>query len=211
MHKMITTCVIGRGESLKDISKIDGNISHTIISNNFDRESNNLDIVNFMKGKKNISMICRGNEQMSNKNTYELLDIKKCVLNVFEKEFKEDKSAAHKKGTMHMYGVECQCLPDSILNDSIDGKGSFPTTGMLAVVYAINALKSNNVYIIGIDCYDSEYFNGMKATDVQKNIKGKKMKEFLYSITNKYPDVNFFIYSYANFDLTKFSDNVKVM
>jgi|TARA_Y100000361_G_C11130330_1_gene328511 hypothetical protein len=68
----------------------------------------------------------------------------------------------------------------------------YPTSGMAAFAYATLDMNKKNIYLIGMDFYDSNtYFNGDEARCHDR--ERQEMKTFLDKFTKQNKDKNFFI------------------
>jgi hypothetical protein len=185
--------ILGRGTSLKKLSVYDSIEDQNIsIINNFNYELDLDYIKDFLKGRSVTQFINRETASFLKKEHYINFNIK-CVLNVLHKEY----SKSPIKSIFEQNNIVTQCLPDSILDFSKDGKGGFPTTGILSIIYSTVVLNEKNIYIVGIDFYDTNYNSGRISKDYQ-NQKGLIMKDFLFKHIQKTPDVNYKICTDSN-------------
>ena len=211
--KDLSVCVVGRGKSLEKINIINpDDIDISLIVNSFNKESENKDVYNFLNKTKNIFILSRSNESISNKSVYEKLNAEKCVFNVWKDEFLRKQSAIEKRRLLKPYGIKCEYMPDKMKEDALEnGKKNYPTSGTLAILYAILALNANKISIIGIDCYEQPYFDGPKLRKVQTEKRPNKMKQYICNLTRKYYDIEYRIYSYADFSNIEFENNVELV
>ncbi len=109
-------------------------------------------------------------------------------------------------------GLKMHYLPEHLEKDAINANN----TGMIAIVYAVKALKKKNVYLAGFDFYEDDYLTGslleyMKTeSDVEHNRKaGEKMKDFLVDFMSCHYQTRFYVISNANLDIKL--DNVTLV
>ena len=178
--------ILGRGTSLKKLS-VYNNIEDKSVSiiNNFNHELELDYIKDFLKGKSITQFINRESASFLTPQHYSNFNID-CVLNVLKDEYNQ----SFIRGTLNQNNIKTNYLPNSILDFSKDGKGGFPTTGILGIVYSTVVLNEKNIYIIGVDFYDTNYNSGRVSQDYQTK-KGLVMKDFLFKHIQKTPDVNY--------------------
>lgn len=193
---MSNTIILCRGESLKNIKNLNPHdFDKTIIVNNFENESQNIDIRNFLLNSKEIiQYVGRDIQSITSNKFYKYFNIKNVVLNVLEKEFKgigPYKGIPQNKKILDRFGINNSFLNNEIVKYSLDKDNpnnlrqpSFPTTGILCLVDQIINHDSSNITVIGMDFYEKNYFTNHNVTNtknVTKNhkIKGGKMKLFL--------------------------------
>ena len=121
--------------------------------------------------------------------------------------------------------MKCHLLPEEALkyNDFFDDKyylkpgdsnyrAKHPNTGVLAIIYAAGLLKAKNVWIIGLDFYQSDYlYRRPWQTPIenqQLKMKNTDMIGHFIDITKRTPDVNFHLITKAS-NIPE-SDNLKV-
>lgn len=180
--------ILGRGTSLQRLDVYsDIEDDNVAIVNDFNYELSMDRMRDFLNGKIVTQFINREIASFLKPEFYSDFGIK-CVLNVLGSEYRNSPIRAK----LEYCGIKTSYLPDQIIPFSKDDRGGFPTTGILSVVYSTEVLKEKNIYIIGIDFYDTNYNNGRMSKSYQKN-KGVAMKDFLAQHITKTPDVNYTI------------------
>ncbi len=189
-------CVLGRGASLNKLHLFEKMyFDDVFINNNFNRElDNNKNIFNFLQGKQVTHFINRELISLLETKWYQNLNMK-MVLNITGLECYQSSVRAK----LIRDGYDARCLRGPMITESIDGKGGYPTTGILSVVYAVKMMEATDVHIMGIDFYDANYYDEKAGMNKDSSVlprqveKGKKMKEFLKEFIIKNPKVNFTI------------------
>ena len=122
-------------------------------------------------------------------------------------------------------GLTCHNLPEQALeyNDYFDDKfylkpgdsnykTKHPNTGVLAVIYAASILKPKNLWVVGLDFYQSNYLfrrpwhNSFERQ--QLKMKNTNMVGHFMDIVKRNPDVNFKMVTYAELGE---ADNLEIM
>ena len=211
---MKNVLILGRGESLKYIDKIDESEYDTcFIVNNFQNEiEKSKDLYNFiLKTRRLIHVVGRDLTSLMCPKTYKILKVEKVVLNVLKQEyfghppFKRESSIKRKLNSSNIKSCH---LPDNIINYSLDphidnGKAPFPTTGICCVGYALSQKSCTSITTLGIDFYKSDYFYGSiisrkkQPTERQKT-KGDKMIDHVFSLASARKDVKFKVMTSSN-------------
>ena len=185
--------ILGRGTSLKRLEVYqDIDDKNVAIVNNFNYELGLDYIKDFLKGKSVTQFINRETMSFLKKEYYFDFNID-CILNVLRSEYND----SNIRKTLNRYQISTNYLLNIMVEYSKDQKGGFPTTGILSIVYSSVVLKAKDVYIIGVDFYDTNYNNGRVSKDYQKQ-KGLVMKEFLTDHIRKTPEVNYVVCTDSN-------------
>ena len=185
--------ILGRGTSLKRLEVYqDIDDKNVAIVNNFNYELGLDYIKDFLKGKSVTQFINRETMSFLKKEYYFDFNID-CILNVLRSEYND----SNIRKTLNRYQISTNYLLNIMVEYSKDQKGGFPTTGILSIVYSSVVLKAKDVYIIGVDFYDTNYNNGRVSKDYQKQ-KGLVMKEFLTDHIRKTSEVNYVVCTDSN-------------
>jgi hypothetical protein len=204
--------VLGRGMSLKKLADFDHSQFDTIIlansffsknlTNTFNHEKKYCDdplIHSFIKDKK-IIVICSPYQNFfkddinSFKKKYNVIGWYKTL---FSKDIRIGKD-----------GDVFKILPDSVLEDYKKMRHIASGTHSLAITYAIKELNYKNIYMFGKDFYEKDYY-------ISNNIKNlnpsnwnhhfnketvKILKEKFSKFIKFYSDINFFLYTLADYN-----------
>ena len=85
------------------------------------------------------------------------------------------------------------------------------TAGLAAVAYAAVALKKKDIYVVGIDFYESDYLTMSRKCQLEKDpdlLITHEMMRFVTSLMTKCPDTNFHFITASSFKCSL--PNVKV-
>ena len=199
--------VIGRGVSLKNISKLSPeDYDECLIVNNFENEMILYpELADFLKRCKNLyHFVGRDGSSLMRKETYNNIFVDKVILNVLKEEYFGEKPhfnhQSNSKAKLDKIGVKNSFLPERVISysetpDRKNGKASFPTTGILAVAYSMSDPSVASITTIGIDFYKSDYFafhvqtKSKKPTEAQSR-KGDRMICHLENMIKKRKDLD---------------------
>jgi len=191
----VNVCVLGRGQSINRISEIDKPDIFLLV-NSFDP------VWKIVKPytHRSRAIVCRLGTGLSTKKTYNKLNVDYVVHNFLKDEYNSKKMKPLVDRLRNM-GIKSVPMPKVMRKDSLDGKGGYPTTGMLAVSYAISVLNAKTISLAGVDFYCAPYSKevGRVVKDYQVT-KGKRMKKFFVSLVKKYLHIQFNLYTAANVD-----------
>ena len=201
--------VILKGSSVAGLPKISDKFENCFIVNNIDKNKNNQEseysiIAPYIKGKKVAHFVNRLQTAPLLREHYQELAIK----NIQFTKLQLDPQLAYMKNVYESYGLECHMLPPELLEynkyfadkyylqpgDSNYSK-KHPNTGVLSVIYAAHILKPKNLWIAGLDFYQSDYLfrrpwhNPLE--NQQLKMKNTDMVGHFVDIVKRNPDVNF--------------------
>jgi len=192
--------VILKGSSVKKIFTIADKFEHCFMVNNFDRNINNENsewqtVSPHLKGKQIVHFVNRLTTAPLLKEHYEELNIKHVQLS----KTKIDDAIAIVKPYYEDCGLKCHFLPEEALkyNDFFDDKyylkpgdsnykSKHPNTGVLAIIYAAGLLQPKNIWIAGLDFYQSDY---LYRRPWQTPLKGQQAKMKNTDMVNHFADV----------------------
>ena len=194
---MNSIIILGRGESLKKLSKFNENIDTVILVNEFwdtpvcpiSYYKDEL-IHNFIKDKKIIIIAtpCCNFEKID-------IFIKKYnVIKIYKTKFPHTVRIGIKKNQIDI-------LPEKLIKHYQFQKENFKNCGSLGVsiLFAIYILNCNHIFIFGLDFYEYDYYlknNHNYKAEVNKSTTIKTHWEKFYEY---YSDIKFYIYTLANF------------
>jgi len=218
--------VILKGSSVKHICDYADKFDHCFMVNNFDRNIDNKNsewetVSPHLKGKEIVHFVNRLTTAPLLKEHYEEMNIKHVQL----PKIAMDDALRIVRPYYEDCGLKCHLLPEEALkyNDFFDDKyylkpgdsnyrAKHPNTGVLAIIYAAGLLKAKNVWIIGLDFYQSDYlYRRPWQTPIenqQLKMKNTDMIGHFIDITKRTPDVNFHLITKAS-NIPE-SDNLKV-
>ena len=117
----------------------------------------------------------------------------------------------------NLLGLSTVFLPNMLLKNSGSIFGSefekkFPSTGLLAIYYALEIIKPKNLYIVGLDFYQSDYLIRREWNTPIEIMQKKMSKADCSGVVNNwiknYQKVNFIFGTY--FDGFKPQKNLKI-
>ncbi len=207
--------IVLKGSSVKHIGDYADKFDHCFMVNNFDRnhDNNNSEwstVTPHLKGKEIVHFVNRLTTAPLLKEHYEELEIK----HVQFSKTRVDSAIAIVQPYYESCELECHFLPEEALkyNDFFDDKyylkpgdsnysSKHPNTGVLAIIYAAGILKPKNVWIIGLDFYQSDYlFRRPWQTPLenqQLKMKNTDMVGHFVDVVKRIPDVNFHLVTKA--------------
>jgi hypothetical protein len=165
--------IVLKGSSVRHLSDFADNFDHCFMVNNFDRNIENENsewstVAPHLRGKEIAHFVNRLTTAPLLQEHYEELNIK----HVQFSKMKIDHMIAAVKPYYEQCGLQCHFLPEAALayNDFFEDKyflkpgdsnysKKHPNTGVLAVIYAAHILKAKNVWIVGLDFYQSDYLH----------------------------------------------------
>ena len=188
--------ILGRGDSLKKLTEFSEDIDTVILVNEFwdvpycpkSYYKDNL-VHNFLKDKK-IILICSICCDLSK------IDLFLNKYNVIAK-YKTQFSKKIRIGTNNI----CKLLPEKIIEPYIYLEKNFGYTGSMgcAILYARIILKINNIFILGLDFYEKDYYLTNNYNYQCEINKSELIKKDWIKLFGYYKNTNFNIYTLANF------------
>lgn len=198
--------VVLKGKSIENLPKISKEFNDCFIVNNNDKE---LDVVGEHLLGKNI--VHFSNESYMTA-PLKLENYRKFGI----EEIQLYKSSAWGKAMLYIIyiyqsmGLRTVFMPRHLLNVSgklygLEYAKKFPSTGLLAIYYALNIIKPRNLWIIGLDFYQSDYLI-RRDHNTPIEIMRQKMKR-----TDAAGSVNKWIEEYQNvkFNIVSYFDGFK--
>ena len=195
--------IIFRGKSITRINKVVTKFTECIIVNNFDAE---IQVYGeYLKGKKVAQMINRRNTAISRPENYRKLGIKVGLVNANKQQKKRQKTMANMLKNVGV-GIQPFCIPEAVFKKYIRNydtagtkrrqKMKFGNTGLGAICFVIEYIKPKNLYLIGLDLYQDDYYKRYKHQYSWAYTKGraqvKEIPRFIEIIKNN-PQINFHI------------------
>lgn len=194
--------VLCRGKSLDKIHQIENDdFDLVLIVNEWSEQMKNEPFKSFLKGKKIIQYMCRSGPMLPTKEEHQEFNIPYCKLNILKEEY--DKNTGMRR-QLENQGINTKCMGEEMIGPSIDGKGGFPSTGVLAMVAAVVTYKATQVTVFGLDFFEAGYYTWhslSRKSDVEhyQPKKGIVAKEFTKNYIKNNPEINFHLYTYADF------------
>ena len=196
MNKIV---ILGRGISLKRLKELDecDNIDSIILVNEFwdcpyINNSYYKDplIYNFIKNKKIILITTPACDYSNIQPFLKSFNIINKYKTNFSKRIRVGKNSV------------MSLLPDILIDKYIHLEKNHGFTGSLgvAIIYAIFILKTNNITIFGLDFYEKEYYISNNYSITKEQNKSDKIKEHWINFFKYYNNINFNIYTMANFN-----------
>jgi len=208
--------IVLKGSSVKSIPDYADKFDHCFMVNNFDRNIDNKNsewetVSPHLKGKNIVHFVNRLTTAPLLKEHYEELNIKHIQLSKMKMDdalrivvpYYEDEC-----------GLECHFLPEQALkyNDYFDDKfymkpgdsnyrAKHPNTGVLSVVFAAELLKPKDLWVIGLDFYQSDYLFRRPwqapLDNQQLKMRNTDMVGHFVDVVKRNPDVNFHLVTKA--------------
>lgn len=210
--------VFGRGSSLKRIKELPKDIKQVIIVNDFSQELEHDFIDEYMKDKEIIHFKNWCDDAiLQDKLHYDKYNVKRIQVNrnsIYD--LAHDQSRYLHLLIAHHYGMELGFC-DKKVNEQ---GGEYKTAGLHAVGYAVIELKKKNIFMCGIDFYDSEYlveknFEGehVPITDKRHAYYGKhnELKTFFLEFSSKFKDINFNLVTDSEYMNKNVYDNINII
>lgn len=193
--------VLLKGKSLEQLYKYDKEFEQCFLVNNFDEEIKL--IGDSLDGKECVHFVNRLMTAPLQKKHYERFNITKIQLPkvsaVGDRRLKT--AVAHYKSL----GLKTHFLPKKLLEfnkqhfDEEYAK-KYPNTGIVAIIYALEMLRPNTLWIVGLDFYQSDYLvRRPHANPIelqQEKMKRLDMVGVTAKILSRYPDVQINMVSY---------------
>lgn len=202
--------VLCRGSSLKFINKIP-EVDEYIIVNRFGDELQNEELSNRLLGKEItqvLSLVPDEPTLMIQRGHYKKYKINRLVLPYIKETVPGSAPSIE--------GHDGNIIPSYILSDihkdymfergkRPDGNTrysySYPTSGIAGVVHGTIDYGKKNIFIIGLDFYQSEYAYGKSKADlISRGEDPIMMRDFLTSFLSTQKDKNFTIVTSADYD-----------
>lgn len=195
--------LLGRGESLLDINKLkDKSIDICIICNTFMDELKNEDIWDFVKDKKIVHIVSKVGGAPLSKEMYQKLNMMHCVINRSKDEWVNYPN----KKIIEGYNIDVGLIPipESVINNAFGISqyvNTIPSTGFVGLAFGVFELNPDNVYIIGVDFYETPFMSTGRIwnrTSI-KNLREKQMKDWLIQLVKKTPNVKYNILTRSSY------------
>jgi hypothetical protein len=203
------TGILLRGKSLKELKKISDKFTRCYIVNDFKRE---LGLVEKqLKDKEIHHFVNSMSESSLQKKQYKNFGIKSLQFSFTESTAKKNKG--HKKKPeflrnhyTHLGLTSIQFLPES--HEKITR--SIRNTGLCCVSYVSEFIQPSNIWIAGLDFYESDYLVKKNFKYQVKKAKTIKMVGSFVNIVKKHPHITYHLASYHHKKLLSI-ENLKLL
>ena len=207
--------VILKGKSIDKLSWVAKEFSNCFIVNNFDKE---IELIGeYLLGKNIVHFSNRSFRTapltLENYNKFGISEIQLYTSNIFW-----DKRLLYAVYLYQSMGLRTVFLPKYLLHFSRimfgqEYEKKFPLTGLSAIIYALEIIKPKNLWIIGLDFYQSDYLVRRNWNTPIEVMRNKIARTAPHSAVNKwikqYSNVNFTIVTY--FDGLIPQKNLKIL
>ena len=189
--------ILLRGKSLEKVNLIIDKFDDCILVNNFKVELNKY--VKDLKGKNIVHFANAMPSAGLEKQQYKLLNIRKIQFS-FTKKYRENYHSKQRiDGVIKHYnnlkiGLKLEYTTDRLYEQIFN----IHNTGIAGVLYVSECIKSKNIWIAGLDFYQTNYL--VKSTTSKQQEKSKKidMTGSFISIVKNHPDIKYNVISYYN-------------
>ena len=180
--------VLGRGTSLREAGRLNF-IKDFIIANAEPKDLETEPVCSLLKGKRIIHMVNIGEGVLP---AWYLLkyNIYRYVISRLKPDGSESRIRSPRKVyATERFGFKTDFLPEKMVPFL---KGA-DNTGVIAVAYAAVALKKKNVYVAGLDFYETNYLIGplKEGEIIYYPEAGEKMRKYIANLIAKFPETNF--------------------
>jgi hypothetical protein len=195
--------VVLKGKSIEKLGEVSNEFNNCFIVNNFDEEAKLIgdslegnNIVHFANQSLTAPLRI---ENYLRFNIREVQLYKPCPL--------RDLRLLRILAIYHTLGLKVVFLPKHLLDVSAGLFGSeykkkFPSTGLMAIYYALEIIKPKNLWIVGLDFYQSDYLVRRDYNTPIKIMRDKMKRIDASGVLNtwikKYHYINFNIVTYFN-------------
>lgn len=197
--------ILQRGKSLEKLSKIINNFDIAYIVNNFEGELKKFET--FLKNKTIIHFCNSMGDAALKNNTYKKFNINEVVLSFTKQMIDENKRRNIKtiKGYYNPYVKKISILP----NEYTKIVKIFRNTGIGCIHYVSEVIKPDNIWIIGLDFYETNYMIKPVMKYQKEKSKDIKMLENFMNIVKNNTDIKYNILSYSK--RLKNMENLKII
>lgn len=145
--------IILKGKSIQKIEQVYQKYSHQMIVNNFDPEFQLLK--RYLGGKYSVQLVNTLKTARCEKRLYRGMGITKILASrpQHDKQFKKVKFRFSRMG-MKVYPFPEACMRLSCI---FGNEQKYGMTGIAAVVYAVDVIKTKHLWIVGLDFYQKDY------------------------------------------------------
>lgn len=190
--------VLGRGVSLTEASRLSF-LKDFIIVNSCYKELKIEPLRSLLRSKRIIHMVNILEEILP---IWYLLkyNIYKYVVARFKpNDSGERLHSSRKFYTTEKFGFKTDLLPEEM--DPYLGKEKGSGAGVIAVAYAAVALKKKNVYVVGMDFYETDYLTEPLSPKEFDDLRGgsQAMMKYVTNLIAKCPDTNFHFITASSF------------
>lgn len=207
--------VILKGKSIEKLPKIYKEFDDCFIVNNFDKE---IEIIGDCLLNKNIVHFTNRSFRTAplKPENYNKLGIKEVQL--YKNNALCDKRLLYIIYLYQSLGLRTVFLPKQLLNVSgsvfgTDFEKKFPSTGLLAIWYALEIIRPQNLWIVGLDFYQSDYLVRRHWNTPIEIMRAKMNRTNAPGAVNKwikdYQHINFIIGTY--FDGFEIKKNLTIL
>lgn len=205
--------VLLKGRSIELLKKYSYEFKKCFLVNNFDKEIELLG--DYLREKDCVHFVNRlmtAPLTKENYKNYRIRDIQLCKTTT-----RWDFSLLRAKWYYKYLGLNTHMLPKRLLRfNKMFGEeyaNKYPNTGVLAIIFALEILRPKNLWIFGLDFYQSDYLV-RRAHQNPIEIQQAKMKRInlasvMATVFKKYKDVNINMVTY--YDSFPETENVKII
>ena len=197
-NSMLIMC---RGNSLSRVQEINQKYEQYGIINEWKDQLEQETFKELLIGKNMMHYVNRDARVILPKYQYDEYNIKYCQLNVLEPEYNRSPI----RQVLNNSGIETEFMCEDLVKYSSNGRGGFPSTGVMALVHSVVCLKKKNVCVIGMDFFEDDYYThhtnlGVKEVQEYQKKKNINMKPFVTNFLKQNKEVNFVFYTNSSFD-----------
>lgn len=209
--------ILLKGKSLELLSKYSHEFESCFIVSDFDDEL--YSVRDLIQGKQIIHFTNRSRQAQLSRNSYKRLNIKDIQAGqVFRwNHFRLIQAALYR--LVLSPRVKFNFLPENLLslNDELphEYQYKFPNTGILSILFALTIIQPKNLWVFGLDFYESPYMTtqtqgtNLSVQDQNKKIERLNLKEFLFENVRRNNRTIVHLASYAK-EIPQISNLVKL-
>lgn len=198
--------IIFKGKSIEKIHLFEGKFAHAFIVNNFDLEYDT--VRPHLDGVEIIQFVNKLQTAILSRQHYEGFGIKKIQTNMALAIPRNKKAFRRMLTDYEPFDLEVFSLPEEMLKYNrfftkrgIEGyKYKHPNTGLLALCYALEYISPSEIFMCGLDFYQTDYKFRRKHQNPQRKQIAKmnrtKMVEHFIELVRSRPEIKFTLGSY---------------
>lgn len=201
--------ILFRGKSLEKVSQITNNFYDCMIVNNFEREFEL--IGKYLSNKKIDQIVNMKTDSCLLDETIKKFNVECIQLSFPEKHDQLEKNKRRVRRSQQMLeycknrNLRTRFLPDHLFKKSMEMRN----TGLTGLLCVSDQLKPENIWLVGLDFYRSDYLTRKLLDGQFENSLKLKMTDSFMNIVNGYKHINYHILSYCRELKTK--DNLEVI
>ena len=189
--------VLGRGVSLKEAHRLNF-LKDFIIVNTRPIELKTEPVKSLLKNKRIIHMINIGEGVLPAWYLLKYRIYKYIIARLKPNSSARDLYSPRKVYATEKFGFKTDLLPEEII-PYLEGAGN---SGVIAIAYAATALKKKNVYISGVDFYETPYLTGPLNPDERELATKARdlMISYVSKLASRCPETNFYFITASSFN-----------